>query len=62
MAVDTLGHLLAVHVTPANEQERAQVREVCGGCRRSRAAQSSWPGPSKAIRKSNPSTMPEPTG
>ena len=25
MAVDTLGHLLAVHVTPANEQERAQV-------------------------------------
>ncbi|MGF6528046.1 hypothetical protein ABID77_003358 [Variovorax sp. PvP013] len=25
MAVDTLGHLLAVHVTPANAQERAQV-------------------------------------
>ena len=25
IAVDTLGHLLAVHVTPANEQERAQV-------------------------------------
>jgi transposase len=25
MAVDTLGHPLAVHVTPANEQERAQV-------------------------------------
>jgi transposase len=25
MAVDTLGLLLAVHVTPANEQERAQV-------------------------------------
>ena len=25
MAVDTLGHLLAMHVTPANEQERAQV-------------------------------------
>jgi transposase len=25
LAVDTLGHLLAVHVTPANEQERAQV-------------------------------------
>jgi transposase len=24
-AVDTLGHLLAAHVTPANEQERAQV-------------------------------------
>lgn len=29
MAVDTLGHLLAVHVTPANEQERAQVRSLC---------------------------------
>ena len=25
MAVDTLGHLLALHVTPANEQEREQV-------------------------------------
>ncbi len=29
MAVDTLGHLLAVHVTPADEQERAQVRTLC---------------------------------
>jgi len=28
MAVDTLGHLLAVHITPANEQERAQVDEL----------------------------------
>lgn len=28
MAVDTLGHLLAVHVTPANEQERSQVGEL----------------------------------
>ncbi len=28
MAVDTLGHLLAIHVTPANEQERAQVEEL----------------------------------
>jgi UDP-glucose 6-dehydrogenase len=25
MAVDTLGHLLAAHVTPANEQKRTQV-------------------------------------
>jgi transposase len=38
MAVDTLGHLLALHVTPANEQERAQVgqlvrevQEITGG-------------------------------
>jgi transposase len=29
LAVDTLGHLLALHVTPANEQERAQVSELC---------------------------------
>lgn len=29
MAVDTLGHLLALHVTPANEQERAQVKRLC---------------------------------
>jgi len=29
MAVDTLGHLLAVHVTPADEQERAQVGVLC---------------------------------
>jgi transposase len=28
LAVDTLGHLLAVHVTPANEQERAQVGQL----------------------------------
>ena len=28
LAVDTLGHLLAVLVTPANEQERAQVAEL----------------------------------
>jgi transposase len=29
MAVDTLGHLLALHVTPANEQERDQVAVLC---------------------------------
>ncbi len=28
MAVDTLGHLLALHATPANEQERAQIAEL----------------------------------
>jgi transposase len=28
LAVDTLGHLLALHVTPANEQDRAQVGEL----------------------------------
>jgi transposase len=28
LAVDTLGHLLALHVTPADEQDRAQVEEL----------------------------------
>jgi transposase len=28
IAVDTLGHLLALHVTPASEQDRAQVSEL----------------------------------
>lgn len=28
LAVDTLGYLLALHVTPANEQERAQVKQL----------------------------------
>jgi transposase len=28
MAVDTLGHLLALHVTPATEQDRAQVGQL----------------------------------
>ncbi len=28
LAVDTLGHLLALHVTPANDQDRAQVADL----------------------------------
>ena len=28
VAVDTLGHLLALHVTPANEQDRTQVKQL----------------------------------
>lgn len=28
MAVDTLGHLMALHVTPATEQDRSQVGEI----------------------------------
>src|SRR5690606_16912569 len=28
VAVDTLGHLLALRVTPANEQDRAQVKSL----------------------------------
>lgn len=33
-AVDTLGHLLAVVVTPANEQDRAQVGTLCESVQR----------------------------
>ncbi|GAB5518604.1 MAG: IS5 family transposase [Rhodothermales bacterium] len=29
LAVDTLGHLLALHVSPANEQDRAHVAQLC---------------------------------
>lgn len=29
IAVDTLGHLLSVILTPANEQERVQVGKLC---------------------------------
>src|ERR1041385_8525409 len=29
VAVDTLGHLLALHVTAASEPDRAQVAELC---------------------------------
>jgi transposase len=42
MAVDTLGHLLALHVTPANEQERTQVENWPLRCRRLRVHPESW--------------------
>jgi transposase len=29
LAVDTLGHLLALHLTPVNQQDRAQVGQLC---------------------------------
>ena len=29
LAVDTLGHLLAILASPANEQDRAQVQDLC---------------------------------
>ncbi|MBB5399443.1 transposase [Paraburkholderia sp. JPY162] len=36
MAVDTLGRFLAVHVTPANERQRAQVGELARWVQRAR--------------------------
>ena len=32
MAADTLGHLIERTVTPANEQERSQVKPLCEAC------------------------------
>jgi hypothetical protein len=34
LTVDTLGHLLASRVTPANEQDRHQVAELAPPCRK----------------------------
>lgn len=55
VAVDTLGNLLAVAVTPANEQERAQVDELWPRrCRRPPDKASNWPTRTKATRASPP--------
>lgn len=60
VAVDTLGHLLALHVTPANERDRAQVgvlaeavQAVTGGSR------SSWPSSIK-VTPERPRRLPPP--
>mgnify|MGYP002624296052 CR=1 FL=1 len=42
MAVDTLGHLLALCVTPANEQEREQVANLAERFSRRRVSRWSW--------------------
>jgi len=39
-AVDTPCHLLALHVTPADEQDRAQAGELTSMCNRSRTSMS----------------------
>ena len=58
MAVDTLGHLLALHITPANEQERAQVaelasqvQEVTGGMVEVAFVDQGYTGPEPAKRR-----------
>lgn len=43
MAVDTMGHLPALHVTPADEHDRAAVGALAGGRRTPRATASRWP-------------------
>lgn len=44
MASDTSGHLLAAHITPANEQERAQVQVLSEAVQQPRAVKSSGSG------------------
>lgn len=44
IAVDTLGRLLSLHVTPANEQERAQVQVLCELMQQATRALSNLPG------------------
>lgn len=64
MAVDTLGHLLAVHVTPADEQERAQVDTLCEAVQAVqavRATRCALPGLTRATRARNPDKTPRPT-
>ena len=49
LAVDTLGHLLALHVTPANADDRAEVGRLAKAVRRPPARASSWPMSTRAI-------------
>ena len=42
-AVDTLGHLPALHVTSADEQDRAQVERLVAEGNASRKRTCSWP-------------------
>jgi transposase len=53
-AVDTLGHLLALHVTPADEQDLAQVDELAGKCSRLQNRTWSWPMWTRATRERRP--------
>ena len=58
-AVETPGHLLAVHMTPANEQERAQVLELCEAVRPPQDTTSNSHGPTRATRQSNRARTPK---
>jgi len=65
LAVDTLGHLLAAYLTPANEQEACgdvpfvrKLRNWPNGCNGSRAVRLKSPSLMKATLASNPSRTP----
>ena len=57
-AVDTLGHLLALKVTAANEQDRAQVAELAQAVQAPPARTCKWRMWIKATRASNRRAMP----
>ena len=55
MAVDTLSHMLALHVTPASARDRGEVERLARvPYRRSPATRSSWPGWTRAIPVTGP--------
>jgi len=54
VAVDTLGHLLAAVVTPANAQDRAQVGVLAQEVQVSQANRLRWLTPTKATRGTSP--------
>jgi transposase len=53
-AVDALGHLLALVVTPANARDRAQEGELASAVHAVPASMSSWRTSIRAIQASNP--------
>lgn len=61
-AVDALGQLLALHVTPANEQDCAQIGQLIKAVRRPRVGACSWPTWTRAIRGSRGRKRPGATG
>lgn len=56
-AVDTLCHLIALTVTPANEQERALVDAQCHRVQEATGQTVKLPGRTRAIRASRPEAM-----
>jgi transposase len=61
MAVDTLGHLLALHVTAANEQDRSQVSTLAAQVQEVTGDASNSPLSTRAIRGHKRLRMPKST-
>jgi transposase len=60
MAVDTLGHLLALHVTPADVGDRMAVKRLVADIQDATGAMSSWPTSTRATPARRPLTLPQP--